>query len=77
MLLCMNRKQWIVHKIKYGLLLAEFLALFSLRLVQGLKECCREKPDISNWISFGKVKPKHRLFLVGAETFIGVPRSRN
>lgn len=33
--------------------------------------------DISHWISLVKVRPKHRLFLLGAETFIGVPRSRN
>lgn len=42
----MNRKQQIVPKIKYGLLLAEFLVLFFLRLVQGPSECCREKPEV-------------------------------
>lgn len=46
MLLSMNRKQCIVHEIKHGLLLAEFLVLFFLRLVQGPNECCREKPEI-------------------------------
>lgn len=32
---------------------------------------------ISRWTSFEKVRPKHRLFLLGAETFVGVHRSRN
>lgn len=43
---CINRKEGIVLEIKYGLLLAEFLVLFLLRLVQGPSECCREKPEI-------------------------------
>lgn len=67
MLLCMNRKQWIVHKIKYGLLLAEFLVLFFLRLVQGPSECCKEKPEVLV-IGLCKSETKTQAFS---------PRSRN
>lgn len=33
------------HEVKYVLLLAEFLVLFILRLVNGPSESCREKPE--------------------------------